>query len=359
MTLERRISVIASLILGATLAIGGWILYSDGRAALSDSEKKEIEATSLVLTTAMSQAENLTVSHSELIAQDPDVVALLKASDRPALLEKMKPVLASLKLEAGVDVLHFQTADIKSFLRVWAPEDFGQDLSKIRPMVLAANRSGKPQKGLEIGLKGLSLRAVSAAFDGDRVIGTVEVGVSLKMLMEASKSSSGADFAIFLDPQFIPTDKGGFGERGGRLQLDASTNSALFDGLQQAGLIKLSRGPELAITRRDAATIGVMTRPLLDYSGKVIGAMIVARDFSNEEGAFRATLVTVIVVAMSGLMIAFGVIMATLRAFVFRPLEELADDLQSGRIGAPTTALSAYLKLRDGAGRALRNSGDA
>ncbi|MDH6266562.1 methyl-accepting chemotaxis protein [Rhizobium sp. SG_E_25_P2] len=359
MKLERRIAVIASLILGATLAIGGWILYADGRAALSASEKKEIEATSLVLITAMTQAENLTVSHSELIAQDNQVIALLKAGDRAGLMAKMKPTLDSLALEAGVDVLHFQTADIKSFLRVWAPEDFGQDLSKIRPMVLAANRSRKPQKGLEIGLKGLSLRAVSAAIDSDAVIGTVEVGVSLKMLMEASKSSTGADFAIFLDPQYIPTAKGGFGERGAKLQLDGSTNSTLFEALQKDGLIKLSRGPELEITKREAATLGVMTRPLLDYSGKVIGAMIVARDFTVAEAAFRATLVTVIVVALSGLMIGFGVIMAGLRAFVFRPLEELADELQSGRIGAPTTALAAYLKMRDGAARALRSGGDA
>ncbi|MBL0370791.1 hypothetical protein JJB09_02005 [Rhizobium sp. KVB221] len=346
MSLERRLSLITSLIIALTLGIGGFIFYNDGRGSLAAGEKEQIEATGLVLTTTMSQAESLTVSHSELLAQDPAVIELMRTGDRTALQARMKPVFDSLKVDAGADVLHFHTADMKSFLRVWSPDDYGQDLSRIRPMILSANKHAKSQKGLEIGLSGLSLRAVSPIRSEGVVVGTVEVGVSLKTLMELAKSSTGADFAIFLDPQFIPDGKGGHGEKGAALQLGAATDSQLFDDLQSRGLVHLTRSAESSTTRLGDIQLGLLNRPLLDYSGKMIGTLIVAKDFTAIEAGFRATLVTVAVVAICGLLIAYGVLMVMLRALVFRPLEKLAADRLGGEVNNPAVCLSTYLRIR-------------
>jgi sensor histidine kinase regulating citrate/malate metabolism len=347
MRLERRVALLTALLICVTLTVGGWIMYADGRHLLDESESREIDATSLVLTTAIDQAGSLTVSHAELLARDDVNRALLKSGDRAGLQARMKPVLDRLKQEAGVDVLHFQTAGLKSFLRVWAPADFGQDLSRIRPMVLSANHTRLPQKGLEIGLKGLSLRAVSAMVAADQVIGTVEVGVSLSKLMGLANSSTGADFAIFLDPQFIPNVKGGFAERGEGLKLDASTQAPLFGDLQKLGLVKMTRQSLTAIVPRDNQILGVLSRPLLDYSGKMIGTLVVAKDFAAVEQQFRGTWITISVVSICGFLMAFAVLIVALRAFLFRPLERLAHQLERGETAEPTSSLLLYLRIRE------------
>jgi hypothetical protein len=258
----------------------------------------------------------------------------------------MKPVFDSLKVEAGVDVLHFHTADMKSYLRVWSPDDYGQDLSRIRPMILSANKSRLPQKGLEIGLKGLSLRAVSAIVDKDAVVGTIEVGVSLKSLMELAKSSTGADFAIFLDPQSIPDGKGEYAESNGPLRLDTSTDGRLFADIQARGLVRMTREAASEVSKFGDRYLGMLNRPLLDYSGKVIGTLLVARDFTPAEAAFGATSVTVAVVSICGFLVAYGILMVILRSFVFRPIEHLAADCEKGETGDPVTSLTSYLRIR-------------
>lgn len=346
MSLERRLSLAAALVISVTLLIGGYILFEDGKSNLASSEQDQIETTSLVLLTAISQAESLTVSHAELLARDGTVADLVRNGDRAALQARMKPVFDRLKVEAGVDVLHFQTAAMTSLLRVWKPDDFGQDLSRIRPMVLAANKSRQPQKGLEIGLAGLSLRAVSAIVQGEDVAGTVEVGISLMSLLELAKSTTGADFAIFLDPQFIPDGKGGYGAKGA-LKLDVSTNSQFFSEIQMRGQVKMTREPTSAVSDYNGRTISLLARPLLDFSGKTIGVLFVAKDFSSSVSAFRSSWITVVVIAICGFLIAYGVIMVVLRSFVFRPLEQLVLDARRGELPEVTGGLQSYLDLRD------------
>jgi hypothetical protein len=348
MSLERRVSLAAAFVIALTLIAGGYILFSDGRDNLAASEKTQIDTTSLVFLTALSQAESLTVSHAELLARDAGLLRLMQAADRAGLQVSMKPVYDLLKVEAGVDVLHFQTADMKSFLRVWKPDDYGQDLSRIRPMVLSANKGRQSQKGLEIGLAGLSLRAVSPMIVNGSVAGTVEVGVSLMSLMELAKSATGSDFAIFLDPQFIPDGKGGYGTKGASLKLDVSTDNRLFSAAQARGLVAMTREPTSNMTDYEDRNLGLLVRPVLDYSGKSIGVLVVAKDFSANESAFRGSWITVAVVAICGFLVAYALIMIALRSFVFRPLEQLAIDATGSEPPAATSGLVSYLGLRDG-----------
>ena len=354
MSLERRLSLAAALVISVTLLIGGYILFEDGKSNLARSEQEQIETTSLVLLTAISQAESLTVSHAELLARESTVAELVRSGDRLALQASMKPVFERLKVEAGVDVLHFQTADMKSLLRAWKPDDFGQDLSRIRPMVLAANKSRQPQKGLEIGLAGLSLRAVSAIVRDEAVVGTVEVGVSLMSLMELAKSTTGADFAIFLDPQFIPDGKGGYGAKGA-LKLDVSTNGEFFSAIQARGQVKMTREPTSAVSDDNGRTTSLLARPLLDFSGKTIGVLFVAKDFSSSVSAFRSSWITVVVIAICGFLIGYAVIMIILRSFVFRPLERLVLGAGQGDLPEVTGSLQRYPRLRDAVVEKMRS----
>lgn len=345
MTLDRSLAITTAALLGLVLAISCTIVVSSGRQRLEESKASEMQTTALLLTTAMAQAASLSQTHADQIARSPEVVALMRSGDRAALQALMQPIYANLSSVAGVDMLHFHTSDIHSFLRVQDPGNFGQDLSGFRPMILAANRSRISQKGLEVGLAGLSLRAVSAIVDGDSVVGTVEVGVELKSLLDLAKSATGADFALYLSPAMAGIgvkDKPAAGSDSS-LEIEASTDSALFQSLYRDGQIRLAREPVQGAARINGEELGTYGQPLLDYSGRMIGTIIIARNFSGLDSGLNRSILTASAVALVGLMIGFAIIMVSLRAMIIRPLADLTAHARglaagTGDPDAPSTS---------------------
>lgn len=336
MKLDTKLSIVAALALALTLSIGGWMLQLDARALLTEAEQQEIDATSLVLATAMDQAAILSATHSENLARDPVVVARLKAGDRAGLQAYARPVFERLGALGGVDVLHFHGPDMHSFLRVWEPDNFGQDLSRFRPMIVAVNHDRRVRKGLELGVRGLSLRAVSAVAEGESLIGTVEVGVDLKSLTELSKAATGADYALVLDAAAGITDKGEPSTQTG-LTIEAATDTRLFQKLQQAGRIRLSRAAYLEKAEIDGRTLGVMGRPLLDFSGRMIGTIVVTRDFTSLEGHLARARITIAAAVIVGFLTIFAIVMVTLRSLVLRPLETLTELVKADTVEDAST----------------------
>ncbi|MGV8936350.1 MAG: cache domain-containing protein [Allorhizobium sp.] len=355
MTLDRSLAIITALLLGIVLVTSSTILVSSARQRLSESKASDMRTTGLLLTTAMSQAASLSLTHAALIADNPQVVALMRSGDRAGLQQLLAASYQTLASEAGVNMLHFHSADLKSFLRVQDPGNFGQDLSKIRPMVLAANRSHLAQKGLEVGLAGLSLRGVSAILDGETVVGTVEVGVDLKTLMELAKSASGADYALYLSPAMsgVPTTGAPGDTSSTVLAMATSTNSALFEALNDKGQIKLAREPVQGSAEIGTEDFGLFGQPLLDYSGRMIGTVIIAQNFSGLDSSLQRSVLTACAVTLTGLIAAFAIVMITLRTLVIRPLADLgaygravAGGLVAVAPQQPASGLSEFKILR-------------
>ncbi|GEO84096.1 MULTISPECIES: cache domain-containing protein [Alphaproteobacteria] len=355
MTLDRSLAITTAAFFALILSISGLVVVGGSQRQLDTGKMNEMQATALLLTSSMAQAASLSATHADRIANDPQVVALMKAGDRDGLARMLKPSYEALASEAGVNMLHFHTVDIKSFLRVQDPTNFGQDLSAIRPMILAANRSRVLQKGLEVGLAGLSLRAVAPIQDGETLVGTVEVGVDLKSLLELAKSASGADFALFLSQAMtgvVPKGADASKEPAG-LAIEAATNTTLFQALQDRRAIGLSREPVQGTARIDDRRYGTFSQPLLDYSGRMIGAILIVRDFSGLDSGFLRAVATAMIVVVVGMIAAFSVVMIAVRAMVVRPLAALATYAEMRASGKPlddapaASGLADYTRLHD------------
>lgn len=356
MTIDRLLALVSSLCIGVVLAAGGWLMLSDQRALLMDARQRQIDQTAVVFTTAMDQAASLSATHSEALGSDPAVGRLLKAGDRDALQAYAKPVFDRLSRLAGVDVVHFHDAQMKSFLRVWEPANFGQDLSTFRPMVVAANHDRATQKGLELGIRGLSLRAVSPvlAADGQSLIGTVEVGVNLQALADLAKAASGSDFALVLDSRYL---KGTGSAVSAGLVLDAATDKALFDHLMAEGKVRLSRDKTVTAYAVDKKSLTVQSKPLIDYSGNMIGVTLTVSDVSALEAHYNRSLVTLTSLFVAALLVVFSIIMVAIRAVVVRPLRDLAEQVETvpdtlGQI-SPASGLADYRRLENAVATAL------
>ncbi|CAN7689515.1 hypothetical protein LJR030_003184 [Rhizobium sp. LjRoot30] len=347
MKLDKSLSLISGVAIATILAVGGALTQVSTHALLRDSERVQIEDASMVLSTAMNQAATLSATHSEAIASDTRVVESMAAGDRRILLDSSRPLFQRLATSGGINVMHFHTPDMKSFLRVSEPENFGQDLSKFRPMVIAANHDKRTQKGLELGVKGLSLRAVSPIISDQGLVGTIEIGVELTSLLHLAKAATGADYALFLDPSTQLREDGTTSENRFGLTVEAATDATFFGTLQKADTVQLSRAPYVTSYSADGRQFKVMGRPLLDYSGNLIGVLVIARDFSNLESHLSRSVITVVAVSISGFLIAFSLFMIVTRAFITGPLIELAlaTAEDGGSDHQPLSHVDEYLQL--------------
>lgn len=345
MSLDRFLAFVSALCVGLVLLLGGWLMIADQQALLTDARQREIDQTSVVFSTTMDQAAILSATHSELLAADPSIRTHLAAGSRNELQAYAKPMFERLARLAGVSVVHFHDAAMKSFLRVWEPQNFGQDLSTFRPMVVAANHDRQTQKGLELGVRGLSLRAVSPVFDtsGSNFIGTVEVGVDLQALADLAKAASGSDFALVLDRRYLK-DVGNAAVSANGLVLDAATDKGLFESILGAGKVQLSRSELLFFHRLGDRDLTIQGRPLIDYSGNMIGTILTVSDFGSLESYYNRSLVTIGSVFLAGLLIVTAIFMSTVRAAVIRPLKDLAVRVKASPEEAATSQATSGLK---------------
>lgn len=84
-----------------------------------------------------------------------------------------------------IQQLHFQLPNNESFLRFHKPEQFGDDLSGIRPTIEYVNRTHKPISGFEEGRIFNGFRYVYPLMRGEEYFGSVEISSSALSYKEA------------------------------------------------------------------------------------------------------------------------------------------------------------------------------
>ncbi|MNT66150.1 hypothetical protein D3C72_2041910 [compost metagenome] len=92
---------------------------------------------------------------------------------------------------------------------------------------------------------------------------------------------------------------------------------------------------------------GTFAQPLLDYSGRMIGTILIARDFSDLDSGFRRAVATAAIVTIVGMIAAFSVVTIAIRAMVIRPLADLADYAEARVAGTVVDASPAEDGLAD------------
>lgn len=112
------------------------------------------------------------------ILNDNEMVRLYKERDREGLYNYLKPYYEDFS-KFGVEVLQFIDPNLKAFLRMHKPEQYGDDLS-FRKLVQKANSEKKKVIGVEAGKNGVALRVVGPVFVDNEYIGLLEFGIYLK-----------------------------------------------------------------------------------------------------------------------------------------------------------------------------------
>jgi len=315
-------TVIAAAMAGAVMltGLGGVLVARFGLDAMNDAAiRREGENLAAIARTMLAEESQRAFALASAVASQPAVVEAFRARDREALLALTRPMFEGLRRD-GVDVEQFQfhLPPATSFLRVHQPGRHGDDLSRIRPTVVAANRERRAVQGIESGVFGLGSRGVRPVVAGGEHLGTVEFGFSL-----------GAPFVRSLASKL-----------GGDAALDQITAegpkrlAATEESLPQAGLAGGGGGHAGALVTLRGRPELLVQIPLQDFSGRTVAVLTVARDATELAGIMARSEQTQLLLQAALLLLALAAALVLARAMT-RPLGRLAaatGEIASGRL---------------------------
>ncbi|GEM_PF-1263031 len=136
-----------------------------------------------------------------LIAEMPDVKAAIASRDREKLYKLVKPLQERLVADGVAKIkIHFHLPPGRSFLRVWKPQKYGDDISSFRKTVVTVLKTGKPVSGIEAGRVGLAIRGVAPILDSKgNVMASIETISDLAGLSSAATENGKLNIIFSID----------------------------------------------------------------------------------------------------------------------------------------------------------------
>ena len=168
-----------------------------------------------------------------------------------------------------------------SFLRVHAPEKFGDNMDNVRRTVVATNREHHPVTGFETGRVWSGLRGIAPVFaknpdTAENVqVGAVETGTSFDDVLEVVRSFSDAEVTVFLTdshatacmwPDYYEETRTQYENVPGFI-VEATTTPDFHKILTAHDLFHLQQDHRIPIKKIGKRTYRIMGIPLRDYMG--------------------------------------------------------------------------------------------
>ncbi|MGE5506858.1 MAG: cache domain-containing protein, partial [Actinomycetota bacterium] len=291
---------------------------------IDKAERRELTGFREAFAAALSGDVDTAAALARLVAEVPQVQLMFAAGDRDGLVQTFVPGFEAMKKDARVDQFQFHVPPATSFLRVHLPKKFGDDLSSFRRTVVEANAKAQSVAGLESGVAGLGIRAVTPVRHAGKPVGTVEFGLTFgQPFAEAFKKQFGVDIAIL-----VPDDKGGF---------KALANTAAEAALGAGEWGKAMAGEEVFVRgQRAGVPLAVLAAPVKDFSGKVAAVVEIAMDGSDYAAQFSAARSLGLGLGLA--VLAVGMVVAWLLARgIASPLVEITGvmgDISHGNLDA-------------------------
>jgi HAMP domain-containing protein len=371
MNIKWKSQLLLFMVAITTSIVSAYSGFGASNAMIESAKKRELNITATLIQSNINEQINKASARASLVSSLPSIKQAFRAKDRDAIATRLLPAMIVQRDQFGVREGQFILPPAISFLRIYALKDgHGEDLSGFRQMILIANRTGEPQRGIEIGRRGLSIRAVYPVKDDDGLIGSFEIGMSFSSILAQTKTNTGFDSGVFIDDKLM-TDVAKLIPRPdneriiGGYQAVEVTDWATLKPLLSPAMFAKARDVSLDLLTVNGIDYGLVLVPVLDYKGERIGAVVAVRDFSEFQTQQRWALTGT--VAMAGLQIVLltGALLIVVNAMLLKPFEAIAlasDQLADGK---PATDLDDLANRKDEIGgmarslQTLANKGNA
>ena len=278
------------LIVGFTTAL----VYTE-HEALRASARKRLTAAAQDFDARLAEQAMWIGALEETLLQNNQLVAELKSANRDRLLTSSQALYARLRARHRITHFYFHRADRVNLLRVHKP-DRHSDLIE-RFTAREAERTQETAAGIELGPLGtFTLRVVRPVFDGDALIGYLELGKEVEDILEAIGEEFQVEIAAAIRKDALSRE----GWEAGMKMLgreahwhqfpdDAIIYSSMGRLPDEAGRFIGESGHRHAGTPAEASFAGrqwrVYVTPLSDAGGTQVGDLFVYYDISGEKAA--------------------------------------------------------------------------
>lgn len=248
---------------------------------------------SVVSATARAQ-ENLLYQ----ISQNTNLKAHFINRDRAAAQAIGQPILNYYEKTSGVKLFYLHQPDGKVFLRVHYPEVHGDTIT--RQTFLNARQTLSTVSGIESSDYGLvSLRTVQPWYQGDQLIGYLEMGTDMQSLINWVSDSHDANLRVIIDKQRIdkskwlkqePTESRSRWDQFEHYLLEASTVSTPLQDLEH-----YFYPPKKDFTFNKETVGQIQSQiPITNVNGDAIGHLLIDKNFDWLVEEFSNTISSII-----------------------------------------------------------------
>jgi len=321
---------------------------------ISSVEEKQFSLMHSIVSFTLKGAEDRAQARASMIADLPRTRELFAAKDRAGLLAEYSKMFADQKDKYGVDQAQFHSLPATSFLRLNAPESFGDDLSKIRPSVVTVNRDQIPYKGFAIAYSGPAIVGLVPMFDPQaKHIGSFEFGIAFDDLLDDLKNAYNLETAIFIDEPSLHelakgVDRSIFTDqnRVGKFIRFHSTSTAVFQSLVSDKDLNITENTQYT-REAHGVTYGIVLVPLRNGAGEVFGVVVATGDFSASRSSRGRAFVWQAMIGVFSIVLLAGVVIVVIRGTLLRPLEFITSRFATLSSGDTTAEIPERDKLCD------------
>ncbi len=347
MAFRRSAPAILIAVAAIVIAAVTWATQSLFSNLTTATEAAQFQLMQASIERAISNGAAQALARAEVVTASATVKEALAARDRPRLLKEYAEMFQIQKDRRGVDQAAFHIPPATSFLRLQAPETFGDDLTAFRPMVVAVNREHNPRAGPALGRTGPAIFGVSPVTDASgRHVGSFEFGLDLAPMLDSFKASYGFEFSLFIDEALLREYGRGVDpaklsaqNRVGRFVRFHTTNAVVMSPLATDSDITAVAEPAQYTREAQDKVYGVLQMPLRDAGGTQIGVISVARDFSGTRAAAGRAVIWQIWLAIIALVVIAAAVLIVVRGLLLRPLDVLNQRFAALESGAPLPPL--------------------
>ena len=198
---------VVALVLVVALLMGfGFVFNQIEQLQLTQRFIKNVGNASSHFNDDLQEQEGTLTAVLRTLENDQRLVDALAAADRDQLLTLTAPLFETLRTNHAVTHLYFSDPRRVNLLRVHHPQRYGDTIKRRSSQMAERNRA--LSAGLEMGPLGtLTLRVVAPWYQGDRLIGYVELGTEVEHLIDNISQLFDLQAVVRLDKSRLERDK--------------------------------------------------------------------------------------------------------------------------------------------------------
>ena len=298
-SVQRRLLV--PLVCVLTLLLSGFVLimYQTQRSHLIRSNQELLEIAVVELDERVAEQSRAIHTITDSLTHSSELVRLLKDQDGNKLLAKYQALFNHLKADYGITHFYFHKPDGVNLIRIHNPQR-NRDLIT-RHTMMESRRTKGPSAGIELGPLGtFTLRVVLPVFDGDTVVGYLELGKEIEDILEHIAHNHEFDITLIIKKDMLDREKweAGMSMLGRSARWDQYKNEAVIYSSNDQMSSEIwggighgdSSNDSLFHVHHGSSTNFVLVTSIEDVSGTKVGDLIAFSDVSESIAAFNRVL---------------------------------------------------------------------